>query len=140
MQTNAWGPSGWNFLFCIAANYPVKIIPGNKEHLKIKKHYIQFFKMIKDISPCRYCRQSYKQFISELRIEPYTGTRRKMLYWLYLIKDKVNKKLLEQEAKSDYTGKFRTKKSPPFEQVCKRYEKFRAHCSDKTKTCRKPKI
>jgi len=46
----------------------------------------------------------------ELPIEPYTGTRRKMLYWLYLIKDKVNKKLLKQEAKSDYSGKFRKKK------------------------------
>jgi hypothetical protein len=58
---------------------------------------------------------------------------------VYLIKDKVNKKLLDQESKNKNKN-FKTKPSPPFEEICKYYEKYRAYCSDKTQTCSKPSI
>ena len=133
MDTKAWGPPAWKFMFITVANYPLEIDPNNRLHRAKKRHYKNFLVNMKDILPCKYCRRSYSKFLKELPISKFLGSRQKLMYWLYLIKDKVNKKLIAQ-------GNMYTKPSPPFEEVCKYYEKYRAHCSDKTKTCRKPKI
>lgn len=136
MDTKEWGPRLWYSMFAIAANYPVEIDPKNKAHLfKMKKHK-EFFEIFQHTLPCKYCRRSYKIFLKELPLKNYLQSRQRLMYWLYLVKDKVNKKLLKQEQENP--GKFKTKKSPPFEKVCSFYEKIRASCSDKTKTCRKP--
>jgi hypothetical protein len=136
MDTKEWGPRLWYCMFTVAANYPIEIDQKNKLHAcKLRKHRI-FFENFQYILPCKYCRRSYKQFLKELPIKNYLKSRNTLMYWVYLIKDKVNKKLIKQEKKNG--GTFKTKESPPFEEVCKFYEKIRAKCSDKTKTCRKP--
>lgn len=132
MQTSFWGPPAWKFLFCVAANYPEKIDKTNRLHVSKMKQYKEYFRTTGDILPCKYCRRSYKKFIKELPIDKYLGSRQAIMYWLYLIKDKVNKKLIAQGLK--------VKPSPPFEQICKHYESMRASCSNKTKTCSKPKL
>lgn len=136
MDTKEWGPRLWFSMFTIAANYPQVINLKNKRDISKMKRHKEFFESFQHILPCKYCRISYKKFIKQLPIKKYLTGRTKLMYWVYLIKDKVNNKLLRQELKTP--GKFKTKKSPPFEEVCKFYEKIRAKCSDKTKTCRKP--
>lgn len=112
-----------------AANYPLTIEEGNKEHLRLQKHYKKYFESLQHILPCKYCRESYAIFIKELPIDGYLSSRRRVMYWLYLIKNRVNAKLLKQGNK--------VKAAPPFKDVVAYYEQFRASCKDKTKTCKK---
>jgi len=164
MSTKDWGPSAWSFLFMsIMGRYPVKISKNVKEHLVIKKHFKHLLISLKDILPCVFCRNSFKTFLKELPIEPFLGGRMKLMFWLYLMKDKVNKKLIKQEqdclvdekkrlkdlyynkmiTKQEYRDRllqfkkstFKTIPSPPFQDVLNQYEKYRAKCSKKAKTC-----
>ena len=136
MDTRIFGPPMLKTMFIIAANYEVEILPKNKKHQKKKKVYKDFFVNMKDIIPCIHCRKSYKVFIKELPITPFLNSRKDLMYWLYLIKDKVNKKLIKQYKEGKH--KYKTKPSPPFEKICKYYEKFRADCSPKSVSCTRP--
>lgn len=140
MNTSAWGPKLWFSMFTIASNYPVKIDTTNRLHLAKKRHHKEFFTSFQYILPCKYCRRSYKTFLRELPIKNHLEGRQQLMYWLYLIKDKVNKKLIKQEKKHPHKDGFKTTPSPPFEEVCKYYDQFRAGCSEKTKTCRIPNL
>ena len=58
MQTRVWGPAGWLFLHSIAQNYPWK---PTKEQ---QDSYLSFFKLVGNVLPCRYCRESYQKYIT----------------------------------------------------------------------------
>lgn len=168
LATRAWGPSGWFFLFsCIMGGFPPHIDPTNKEHKLIQKHFKNMFVSLGYTMPCVYCRNSYKQFAKELPIEPFLKGRIELMSWLYQVRDKVNKKLIQQERecynnekkklKKMYYNKeiskeeyyiqtaqvkketFITQPSPSFDEVLKKYESIRATCSKKAKTCSLPK-
>ena len=166
MSTKNWGPASWKFLFtCIMGRYPIKIDVKNKEHLVIKNEFKQLLKKgLKTILPCVYCRNSFKDFLHELPIESYLIGRIELMYWLYLMKDLVNAKLINQEKQCYKDEKIRLKDlfynkiiteeqyytqikqfkihnsptviTPPFEQVLIEYEKIRAECSPKSLTCK----
>ena len=154
MNTKDWGPCLWKSMFIIAANYPLEIDKSNKEHLQLKNHYKSFYISFQYMLPCKYCRESYKSFLKDLPIDKFLNSRKCLMYWLYLIKDKVNTKLIHyqnilisQIMESNITsrektklikGVFRTTPSPPFEEICNFYEQFRAKCSTKTKSCSIP--
>lgn len=111
LSTKHWGPSGWYFLFsCIIGGYPPQIDPKNKEHQQIKKHFTNMLKSLGYTMPCVYCRNSYKQFLKELPIEPFLTGRLKLFEWLYLIRNKVNEKLINQERQCYNNEKKRLKK------------------------------
>lgn len=164
MSTKHWGPSAWNFLFIsILGRYPIKIDFNNKEDLKIKESFYSLFMSLPIILPCIFCRNSFDKFIKELPIDDYLVGRIELFYWLYLMKDKVNKKLLKQEQEAYEEQKYKLKQlynkgiisskkykkklkkckkesfntipSPPFKDVLDYYESFRANCSTKAKTC-----
>ena len=97
MQTRIWGPSLWHYSFIMCRNYPNKIDINNEKHLLLKKQYKDFFINLQYLLPCKFCRKSYKQFIKELPIDKYLNNKNDITYWFYLIKDKVNKKLINQE-------------------------------------------
>ena len=98
LATKKWGPSGWYFLFsCIMGAYPSHLDIYNKDHRKIKKHFKNMFENLCYTMPCIFCRQSFKQFYKELPFENFMTARLQLMNWLYLIKDKVNKKLIKQE-------------------------------------------
>ena len=134
MQTSAWGPPFWETMFMVASNYPLKI-ECQRDLIK-KKYYKNFFTNLKDILPCVYCRRSYKKFLKEIPLKNYLGTRRRMVYWVYLLKNKVNKKLLGQYNKGMCPKP--PIAAPPFKKIYDHYDKFRAKCTDKTQTCSKP--
>lgn len=165
MSTKVWGKASWKFLFsCIMGRYPLKINKNNKEHMIIQKEFKNLLvNGLQNILPCVYCRNSFKDFLKELPIKQYLIGRIELMYWLYLMKDKVNNKLINQEKicyldekkrlkdlfynkiitqeqyyqeiKQFKTHNFPTIPSPPFEQVLQEYEQIRAMCSPKSLTC-----
>lgn len=163
LSTRQWGPSGWHFLFsCVIGTYPIKITKS-KEHQRIKKHFKQLFENLAYVMPCVFCRESYKIFYKELPIKKFLVGRIELMFWLYLLRDKVNQKLIKQEEKcynnekkkfkrqfrkgllteKEYYEKvknfknhaFVTQPSPPFKEILDKYENLRAKCYSKAKTC-----
>lgn len=151
IKTSFWGPHAWAFLFSmIAGSYPVRVNPSNSDHTKMVRAHVAILKSLRYTLPCRLCRESYSRFLRELPIEKYTRSRRDMLYWLYLIHDKVNQKLMKQEQDAYELEKaklksrklpparmqatlakikartLKTKPSPPFDYVIAMYDKHRA--------------
>lgn len=132
-----WGPAKWNQMFNFASMYPKKN-PNEDQKLEA---YI-FFKTL-DL-PCFRCEQSYKLFWNQLPIEDYLTSRLLLIEWVYNIKKKVNKKLMQEEKNNEakFTGeclkqnpnqmsycvnygkkrqKFQTKKSPLLQIVLDQY-------------------
>lgn len=119
MLTKVWGPSLWLFLHTISFNYPVN--PDKKD----KKNYRDFIISLRDILPCRYCRQNLKTNFKSL---PMTNkvmkNRETFSRYIYDLHEHINKML----------GK---KSNLSFDEVRERYERFRSRCN--TKKSRKHK-
>jgi len=123
IQTRVWGPAGWLFLHSIAQNYPWK--PDQEK----KENYLTFFKQVGNVLPCRYCRESYQKFITEPGTElnmSVMESRKTFVKWLYLVHNKVNKKL-------------GVKKVPSIQKVWNRYESYRSKCTKSPEIPDKPK-
>lgn len=115
----SWGSSAWVFLEALAFNYPEHPTSADK------RRYKQYFaELTPDILPCKYCRESTKEYVKMMPIEPYLDSRQGVTLWLYKLHNLVNQKL---------------DKSPiPFDRVVRRYEHMRAHCSKHLKGCTVP--
>ena len=123
MQTRVWGPAGWIFLHCIAQNYPLLPTPEQKQN------YLQFFKGVGNVLPCRYCRESYQEFITQpntILNDLVMTNRQTFTKWLYRIHNKVNKKL---SIDCNLT----------FNQVTEKYESFRSKCTKSPEIIEKAK-
>jgi hypothetical protein len=119
MLTSVWGPSLWHSLHTISFNYPVK--PSITE----KKQYYDFFMSLKNILPCRYCRENYVKNIKTIPLNMKTMKNRNSLSkWLYNLHEEINKML----------GK---KSNLSYEDVKLRYEMFRSRCLAKSKSNKK---
>lgn len=113
--TKIWGPPAWTFLHCVTFGYPIEPTEENKEKFKM------FFELVGDILPCKYCRESYKEFISQERTrltDDVMQNRDTLTKWFYDIHNEVNNKL-------------DTVYGVKYEDVVKRYEAYRATCSKK---------
>ena len=111
MMTYIWGPSLWHSLHTMSFNYPVK--PTDKQ----KKEYLEFFKSLKNVLPCKYCRQNYIENIKVIKLNKSTMKNRNTLSrWLYNLHNHINKQL----------GK---NINITYEEVRDRYESFRSRCS-----------
>lgn len=95
-----WGPKYWNMFFTRAKMYPKKN-PSQEERRFFKNFYKGFINNL----PCAKCNESFRIFSRQIPIEHYLDSRKDLIMWIYLIKDKVNKKLTEQGY---------PKKTPPF--------------------------
>ncbi len=151
MKTRIWGPHAWDFLFCsIAGAYPVRLDYNNKDHVKTMKKFHAMMKSLEYTLPCFWCRHSFGGYLKEFPLEDYSSSRKDMMKWLYLVHDRVNKKLIQQEhmkfekqkealmtkklTKAQLQSKlkdlkssiFITKQSPTFASVLAKYEKYRA--------------
>jgi hypothetical protein len=112
MLTSVWGPSMWHTLHAISFNYPVK--PTKED----KVTYLNFFKSLGGILPCRYCRENFKKNIKTVPINMSTMKNRESFSrWLYKLHEEINKML----------GK---KSNLSYNDVRERYELFRARCID----------
>lgn len=139
MLTKVWGPPLWVGLHAITFGYPEKIDKTNESHKEKRESYYMFFKLLGDVLPCRYCRESYKEFFKELDLKQYLESRKDIVRWLYLIHEKVNDKLKVPDCNRI-----------TFYEFTKQYESYRAKCKpdnieqaekvkeNETKGCVKP--
>jgi hypothetical protein len=121
--TKIWGPSMWNSLHAITFGYPVE--PSNEQKL----NYKNYFMMLGNVLPCKYCKDSYNKFISKgsSKLTDETLTNRDALtFWGYKLHQKVNEKL-----NIDYCVSY--------EEIKNRYESYRANCSSNINKNEKPK-
>jgi len=110
MDTRYWGPSGWKLLHAITFSY--------KESLKSK--YDEFFYTIAFLLPCKFCRKSYSEYITDDPID--VSSKDNFTKWLWRIHNKVNEKLRSQQL-CNY-------EDPSFSSVKKFYEeKLHQGCS-----------
>lgn len=108
--TSIWGPPLWHFLHTISFNYPIK--PSKEQ----KESYLVFFTSLKDILPCKSCRDNYAINLIEYPINSYVlKNRDHFSKWLFELHQKVNTDL----------GK---KLELTYEEVRERYEHFRSRC------------
>lgn len=75
MDTRFWGPSAWQLFHLVAFR---------------SEHPDDVLNMMKDVLPCRYCRESTTQFVREHPLRGDPGR------WLYEIHNMVNDKLRKQ--------------------------------------------
>lgn len=103
VDTRYWGPSAWQFFHLIAFK---------------SEHPDDVLNMIKDILPCKFCRESTTQFVKE---HPLRGDPGK---WLYEIHNMVNAKLRRQA--QDDPSVVDPGQDPSFEEVKKKYDSMKA--------------
>ena len=121
MLTSVWGPSLWHSLHTMSFNYPVN--PTHED----KVNYLNFFKSLQKVLPCKYCRINYKKNIKSVKLNMSVMKNRETFSrWLYELHEEINRML---HKKSNLT----------YEQVRNRYEMFRARCVNDNKGTRKVK-
>ncbi len=88
MITTIWGPPLWHVLHTISFNYPIK--PTNEQ----KKHYYKFYKNLKNILPCKICRDNLKKNLLKipLTIDVFKN-RHTLSMFVYLLHETVNQML-----------------------------------------------
>ena len=129
LMTKVWGPAGWVFLHSCVMGYPVKIDNTSAKDRKRRAKTKEFFYSIGHVFPCIYCRESYQRFIKELPIDNHLGSRRQLAKWLYMIHNKVNKKLGVPPCDI-----------PSFKEVYHRYDAYRAKCKPTSSKERQKKL
>lgn len=111
MLTAIWGPGLWHFLHTMSFNYPVK--PSVED----KKNYRAFVLNLRNVLPCKYCRQNLKR---NLKANPLTmadmANRDKFSRFIYKLHETINK-LLGKTSGLSYCD------------VRERYEHFRSRCT-----------
>ena len=122
IMTKVWGPAGWLFLHSITMSYPTNIDKNNSEHISRMNSTKDFFILLGDVLPCKYCRDSYKKFITSYPIDNFLDSRRNLAKWLYDIHNLVNDKLGVPPCEI-----------PSFENFYNKYESYRASCHKTTK-------
>lgn len=115
MLTAVWGPPMWHYLHTMSFNYPVN------PSLEQKRHYRNFVLNLKNVLPCKYCRQNLKANFRKL---PLTMTEMKsrdsFSRYIYELHELVNRMLGKQSGLS-------------YCDVRERYEHFRARCTEEKK-------
>ena len=93
MNQNVWGKCGWVLIHSIAINYPDHPSPSEKENT------INFFTLLGDVLPCRYCRQHYRENLKYLPIN--ADSKMDLVWWTIDLHNRVNmatgKKVLGRE-------------------------------------------
>lgn len=122
MITKIWGPPLWISLHCITFGYPIE------PTLEQKMNYKIFLEKVGDVLPCRFCRESYKKFITEedtLLNDDSLKNRATLTKWLYDLHNKVNNKL-------------GVNYGVDYQSVVDKYEKYRAKCGHDKLGCITP--
>jgi hypothetical protein len=118
-RSKVWGPPLWVSLHCISLNFPTKPTPSHK------LQYLTFFRSLRHVLPCKYCRTSYTQFTGLNGRAPLKystmKSRTSVARWLHHVHDLVNVRLKKGGTRLSFAA------------MCTRYERLRAtHCSDST--------
>ena len=111
MLTSVWGPSMWHYLHTMSFNYPVK--PTTKD----KQNYKRFILSLKNVLPCKHCRENLKKNFKLLPLsEKHLKNRASFSKYVFNLHETVNK-LLGKQSGLTYC------------EVRDRYEHFRSRCT-----------
>ncbi len=120
LMTKVWGPAGWLFLHCVTFGYPENPDTYDQDYGfppgTTRNHYSRFFTEVGNVLPCRYCRDSYKDFIKEMPVEPNLHSREHLISWFWKIHNKVNQKLGVNYCDASLS------------EIKEKYETYRAKC------------
>jgi hypothetical protein len=116
--TKIWGGPGWIFNHSITFGYPLN--PTSEQ----KNQYREYFISLGNVLPCKYCRDSYRKFITTGKTaltDDVLKDRNSLTKWFYDIHEQVNNKLEVDYAIS-------------YSDMVSKYESFRARCGKPVKT------
>ena len=127
MDTQEWGPPGWKLIHSIAYQYELDCLRQEKEYEKEyekecrqrEKNIKIFFKSMRHLLPCIYCRRSYKIYIKELPLfssKEKTERKFSLFKWTYDLHNKVNNKLKKQG--------YNHYENPLYKDVLKKYKDY----------------
>lgn len=108
-NTHVWGPMQWSMLHMISFNYPVKPTPEDKEN------YYSYILNLRNVLPCKSCRDNLKKNLSELGFsKQQLKDRHTFSKFIYDLHNHVNlmlgkQKYLTYEAVRDMFELFRAK-------------------------------
>jgi len=111
MMTSIWGPPMWHILHTISFNYPIN--PTEEQ----KKYYYNFYSNIKNILPCKYCRDNLSKIPFTMNI---FKNRDVLSRYIYNLHETINK-MLDKVSGLCY------------EDVRDRFEHFRSRCLENPK-------
>jgi hypothetical protein len=112
MITSIWGPPFWHILHTLSFNYPLK--PTNKQ----KKDYFNFYNNLKNILPCKSCRDNLKIHYDKYPLtDNVFKNRTNLSKYVFNLHEIVNTLL---NKKSNLT----------YDKVRDLYEQFRSRCVD----------
>lgn len=115
MMTSVWGPPLWHVLHTMSFNYPIN--PTEEQ----KKHYFNFYSNLKNVLPCRYCRENLENNLAKLPLTIEVFKNRYILSkWVYDLHETINTMLGKKSGLS-------------YEYVRDRYEHFRSRCLEDPK-------
>ena len=110
MLTYVWGPALWHYLHTMSFNYPIN--PTMAE----KKNYRYFILSLKNVLPCKYCRDNLKKnFKAHPLMMCHMKNRETFSRYIYKLHEIINK-MLGKNSGLTYCD------------VRERYEHFRARC------------
>lgn len=110
MLTTVWGPAMWHFLHTMSFNYPVE--PTQLQ----RKQYKEFVLSLRDVLPCRYCRDNLTKNLRDLKFSnKHMKSRATFSRFMYDLHEHVNKMLGKKSGLS-------------YCDVRERYEHFRSRC------------
>lgn len=115
----------WKTMFISAMCYPSNI--RTKDDILKRRRYKTFYNSLKYVIPCKYCRE-YTRDVLEKKFPLDFRGRLSLMYSIYIWKDQINKKLINQGCK-------KTKISPPFKEVLNKYKQLSAKCDKKIGKC-----
>ena len=84
MDTRYWGPSGWRLLHLIT-------FAASRSNVSPK--LCDFFNTLPYVLPCKYCRKSLSEYMTE---DPVECNKKNLPKWLWRIHNDVNAKLRTQ--------------------------------------------
>lgn len=112
MITSVWGPPLWFTIHMISFNYPEK--PTEKQ----KEYYRDWFLNLKNVLPCKYCRDNFIKNVKETGFsEKHLKNRQSFSRFIYDFHNTVNKS----------TGK--PVYGQTYKQTRDKFELFRAQCN-----------
>ena len=115
MLTYVWGPALWHYLHTMSFNYPI-----NPTMLE-KKNYRDFILSLKNVLPCKYCRENLKKnFKAHPLMMCHMKNRDTFSRYIYKLHEIINKMLGKKSGLS-------------YCDVRERYEHFRARCVEDIK-------
>jgi hypothetical protein len=110
MLTTVWGPAMWHFLHTMSFNYPVE--PTQLQ----RKQYKEFVLSLRNVLPCRYCRDNLAKNLRDLKFSnKHMKSRATFSRFMYDLHEHVNKMLGKKSGLS-------------YCDVRERYEHFRSRC------------